>query len=97
LPQALDAAGNNHAASMLERDVNNLTNYFGQFAPELLGTEYGKEIWSLYKSGALHPGVNLTGRFQPSDKPVDLDGVMREIDDIRAEEAARLMRLQELE
>jgi RIO kinase 1 len=97
LPQALDAAGNNHAASMLERDVNNLTNYFGQFAPELLGKEYGKEIWSLFEHGDLHSGVNLTGHFVPSGKPVDLDGVMREIDDTRAEEAARLMRPQELE
>jgi RIO kinase 1 len=97
LPQAVDAAGNNHAAAMLERDVNNLTAYFGQFAPELLGTEYGKEIWSLFEHGALHPDVELTGRFEHSTKPVDLDGVMREIDDIRAEEAARLLRLQEME
>jgi RIO kinase 1 len=97
LPQAVDAAGNNHAAAMLERDVNNLTAYFGQFAPELLGTEYGKEIWSLFEHGALHPDVELTGRFEHSTKPVDLDGVMREIDDIRAEEAARQLRLQEME
>jgi RIO kinase 1 len=97
LPQAVDAAGNNHASSMLERDVGNLTTYFGRFAPELLGSEYGKEIWSLYKSGALHPEVELTGRFERSMKAVDLDGVMREIDDIRAEEAARQLRLQEIE
>jgi len=97
LPQAVDAAGNNHAEAMLERDVNNLTAYFGQFAPELLGTEYGKEIWSLFEHGALHPDVELTGRFEHSTKPVDLDGVMREIDDIRAEEAARQLRLQEME
>ena len=96
LPQAVDAAGNNHASSMLERDVGNLTAYFGQFAPELLGTEYGKEIWALYEHGALHPEVELTGRFERSMKPVDLDSVIREIDDARAEEAARQLRLQEM-
>ena len=92
LPQAVDAAGNNHAASMLERDVSNLTNYLGRFAPELLATDYGKEIWSLYEHGGLHPEVVLTGHFERSTKPVDLPGVMREIDDARAENAARQLR-----
>ena len=92
LPQAVDAAGNNHAASMLERDVGNLTNFFGRFAPELLATDYGKEIWSLYEHGGLHPEVVLTGHFERSTKPVDLPGVMREIDDARAENAARQLR-----
>jgi RIO kinase 1 len=96
LPQAVDAAGNNHASSMLERDVGNLTNYFGRFAPELLTTDYGKEIWSLYEHGGLHPEVKLTGRFERSTKPVDLPGVMREIDDARAEDAARRLRQQRL-
>ena len=94
LPQAVDAAGNNHAGSMLERDVGNLTNYFGRFAPELLTTDYGKEIWSLYEHGGLHPEVELTGRFEHSTKPVDLPGVMREIDDARAENAAWRLRQQ---
>ena len=97
LPQAVDAAGNNHASAMLERDVNNLTTYFSQFAPELASTQYGKEIWALYEHGALHPDVELTGRFDRKLAPVDLEGVMREIDDARAAEAARLLRLQELE
>jgi RIO kinase 1 len=94
LPQAVDAAGNNHASSMLERDVGNLTAFFGRFAPDLLTTDYGKEIWSLYEGGALHPGVELTGRFERSVKPVDLDSVMHEIDDARAEDAARRVRMQ---
>ena len=93
LPQAVDAAGNNHAKSMLERDVHNLTTYFGRYAPELLTTQYGKEIWSLYEHGALTPDVALTGRFEQTLKPVDLDSVVREIDDARAEEAARLLRM----
>lgn len=93
LPQAVDAAGNNHASSMLERDVTNLANYFGQFAADLRTTDYGPEIWSLYKSGELHAEAKLTGRFERSVKPVDLVGVMREVDAARDEEAARLARV----
>jgi len=93
LPQAVDAAGNNHAKSMLERDVLNLTNFFGRYAPELLTTAYGKEIWSLYESGALTPDAKLNGHFKQTLKPVDLVSVVREIDDARAEEAARLLRM----
>jgi RIO kinase 1 len=95
LPQAVDAAGNNHAKSMLERDVRNLTNFFGQYAPELLNTEYAKEIWSLYESGALTPDAKLTGHFEETLAPVDLVSVVREIDDARAEEAARRIRMVE--
>jgi RIO kinase 1 len=89
LPQAVDAAGNAHASSMLERDVGNLTRYFSRFAPELLDTEYAKEIWSLYKSGKLHPEIDLTGRYQRVEKAVDVDGVMRVVDDALNEDAAR--------
>ena len=96
LPQAVDAAGNNHAQAMLTRDVNNLRTYFGQFAPALLETHYAEEIWALYEHGKLNPEVELTGRFECDKPPVDLEGVMREIDDAREEEAARLLRLQAL-
>ena len=89
LPQAVDAASNAHASGMLERDVGNLTRYFGRFAPELLATEYAKEIWSLYKSGRLHPETELSGRYQRVEKAVDVDGVMRVVDDALKEEAAR--------
>jgi len=88
LPQAVDAAANNNAAKMLERDVDNLADYFGRFAPELLTTQYGKEIWKLYESGELMPQVELTGRFKASDKVADVRSIMREIDDAR-EEAIR--------
>ena len=89
LPQAVNAAGNNSAEAMLERDVDNLTAYFGRFAPELRTTDYGKEIWSIYQSGTLQPDVVLTGCFERSEVPVDVDGVIREIDDVVKEEAAR--------
>ena len=55
LPQAEDAAGNNHANRMLARDVANLRSYFGRFAPELLQTDYAAEIWDLYQRGLLQP------------------------------------------
>ena len=94
LPQAVDAAGNNHAQSMLERDVANLRNYFGRFAPELLTTNYGREIWAHYEAGTLTPDVVLTGRFERKHKTVDMDSVLREIEDTQLEEAARRMRMQ---
>jgi RIO kinase 1 len=96
LPQAVDAAGNNHACDMLQRDVSNLAIYFGQFAPELLSTDYGMEIWSLYKSGKLNPEIELSGRFERSEKDADVAGVMREIDAALKEEAARLRYKQEM-
>ena len=95
LPQAVDAAGNNNASEMLARDVRNLSDYFGRFAPELLNTQYGKEIWALYAHGDLTLETELTGRFRQSTKAVDLKGVMREIDDTRAAEEARLVRMAE--
>src|SRR6478735_8483712 len=86
LPQAIDAAANNQARKMLLRDVDNLATYFGQFAPELLTTSYGMEIWSLYQSSKLHPDTGLTGYFEHSENPVDVKSVMREINDTLKEE-----------
>ena len=94
LPQAVDAAGNNHAQRMLMRDVANLRDFFGQFAPELLKTQYGPELWSLYQSGLLSNDTPLTGRYQRVEGDVDMQAVMREIDDARAEDAARRLRMQ---
>jgi RIO kinase 1 len=96
LPQAVDAAGNNQAASMLRRDVDNLASYFGQFAPQVLSAEYGTEIWSLFEAGHLHVDVELTGRVKANTRPVDLDGVLQELEETRLEEDARARRQQEL-
>ncbi|MBK8972855.1 MAG: serine protein kinase RIO [Hahellaceae bacterium] len=95
LPQAVDAAANNHARSMLMRDVNNMRTYYGQFAPELLSTQYGEEMWALYEDGELHPDTQLTGLFEEPEGTADVDSVMLEIKAALAEEQARLRRIQD--
>jgi RIO kinase 1 len=97
LPQAVDAAGNNHAFSMLERDVGNMAAYFGQFAPELKHTQYAKEMWSFYEAGALLPDTVLTGHFEEAETAADVDGVLREIAAVQAEERRRQAALQAAE
>jgi RIO kinase 1 len=93
LPQAVDAAGNNHAQRMLMRDVANLRDFFGQFAPSLRATQYGPEMWSLYQAGLLTNDTSLTGLFDRAHADVDMQGILREIDDAQAEEAARWLRM----
>jgi len=90
LPQAVDAAGNNNAASMLLRDVANVTAWFSRFAPALAATQFGKEIWALYERGALHADVGLTGHVAADTRLADVAGVVREIRDVQAEHEARL-------
>ena len=94
LPQAVDAAGNNHAQRMLLRDVTNLKDFFGRFAPELMRSQFGPEIWDLYQRGLLSTETVLTGHFARPKGPVDVGGVLREIDDTLAEETQRRQRLQ---
>lgn len=89
LPQAVNAAANNSARAMLERDVARITAYLGRFAHELQTTDYGKEIWTLYQHGNLYPGIELTGRFEHSAVVADVEDVMRVIEDARAEAMAR--------
>jgi RIO kinase 1 len=90
LPQAVDAAANNNAATMLKRDVFNITTYCSRFAPALAATRFGDEIWSLYERAQLHPDVGLTGRFAASTRPADVAAVMQDIAAVRAEHEARL-------
>lgn len=97
LPQAVDAAANNNAKLMLERDVNNMTSYYGQYAPLLLDTHYAKEIWALYENGDLHPEVELTGHYEVDAQDADVDAVLLEIKAAFAEEQERQERLREAE
>ncbi len=93
LPQAIDAAGNTSAGAMLERDVDNLMNFFSPFAPQLAGTKYGKEIWLLFQAGLLTPETVLTGRVAVDKRPADVGAVMREIEIARIEQADEERRL----
>jgi RIO kinase 1 len=95
LPQAVDAAGNNEAPEMLERDVTNLATYFGQFAPQLLESNFGREIWGLFEAGTLTVDSVLTGHIVADTTPVDLDSVLQELEDTRLDEEARIRRQQE--
>ncbi|WP_341581468.1 PA4780 family RIO1-like protein kinase [Marinobacter metalliresistant] len=97
LPQAVNASGNNNAERMLERDVDNMRRYFGRFAPELLTTDYGKEIWALYECGDLHPDSKLTGCFQHDDTAADVDELMEIIDAAKEEEWERQERMKDAE
>ncbi len=97
LPQAVDAAGNNNAKAMLERDVNNMTSYYAQYAPQLLNSHYAKEIWALYEAGELRPETQLTGEFVESDQLADVDTVLLEIKAAFEEEQARLERIRDAE
>ena len=93
LPQAVNAAGNNAALPMLERDVNNLRSSLGRFAPELLATEFAREMWSLFEQGELRPDSALTGVFAREEAVVDPNDVMLVIDDAREEEIQRQLRI----
>jgi len=97
LPQAVDAAANNHAEWMLARDVDNMTQYYGQYAPELLKTQYAKEMWHLYEQGELHADVELTGQFEEELEEADVDSVMLEIKAAFEEEQARIERMRDAE
>ena len=89
LPQAVDAAGNNSALAMLERDVGNISACLGRFAPELVATEYAREMWALFENGKLKPESELSGLFERNEKAADVGAVMDAINDARAEAIIR--------
>ncbi|MDC0602398.1 serine protein kinase RIO [Aliiglaciecola sp.] len=95
LPQAVDAAANNNAFSMLQRDVRNMTDYYGEFAPELKQTHYAEEMWALFEAGELTANSELTGQFEFDDSDADVDTVLEEIKAAFAEEQARLERIRD--
>ena len=91
LPQAIDAAGNSNAAEMLERDVANLRSYFSAFAPALIDTQFGKEIWARYESGVLTPELPLTGRVALDERVADVEAVLMQVEmAIRENEIRRM-------
>jgi RIO kinase 1 len=83
LPQVVSAAGNNSAREMLLRDVHNVRASLARFAPELMGTYYGEEMWALFEHGELHPDTELTGKFVFDEHSADVDAVMDSIEDAR--------------
>jgi len=95
LPQAVDASANNNAKAMLIRDVNNITDYYSQFAPELQASKYAQEMWALYESGELTVETELTGLFKDNNMAADVDNVIEEIKAAFMEEQDRLQRISE--
>ena len=95
LPQAVDAAGNNNAFAMLERDVRNITDALGQFAPELLQTDFAREMWALFEQGELKPDSPLTGVAIKDETVTNLDEVVLAIEDARYQEMLRRERERE--
>jgi RIO kinase 1 len=88
LPQAVNAAANNGALAMLERDVNNIRGTLGRFAPELLDTEFAREMWAQFEQGELTADSKLKGVFARDETIVDADKVLLAVEDAR-EEALR--------
>jgi len=88
-PQVVSAAGNNASRRLLLRDVNALTARLGRFAPDLLDTWYGEEMWALYEAGKLRPDIELTGKFVHDTSRVNVESVREAIEDARQEAIIR--------
>lgn len=91
LPQVVNAAGNNGALAMLERDVNNIRGTLGRFAPELLATEFAREMWSLFEQGELTADRKLTGDFARDESPPDPGSVLSAVEDAREDALQRAL------
>jgi RIO kinase 1 len=97
LPQAVFAAANNNAQKMLYRDVQNMTVYYSQYAPELMETRYAQEIWALFEDGELYPYTELTGEYADDGEHADVDSVLEEINAVKEEQEALQRRKREAE
>jgi RIO kinase 1 len=95
LPQAVNAAANNNAFSMLQRDVRNMTDYYSEFAPELRDTHYAEEMWALFEAAKLTPETELTGYFEFDESEADVDTVLEEIKAAFEEEQERIERMKD--
>lgn len=93
LPQAVNAAANNSAEAMFARDVNNIRRYYSEFAPELLHTNYAKEMWALFEEANLTPNSKLTGEFEDDSEEADVGAILEEIQAAADEEQERLARI----
>ena len=93
LPQVVNAAANNSAKSMLQRDVDNITQYYARYAPQLADTHFAEEIWDLHEKGELRPDFRLTGNFEFSTEAADVDAVLHLIDVAYEEEQERKERI----
>jgi RIO kinase 1 len=89
LPQVVNAAGNNGALAMLERDVNNIRGTLGRFAPELLETEYAREMWALFEQGELKADSLLTGIFARDESAADAESILLAVEDAREDALQR--------
>ena len=97
LPQAVNAAANNNAKAILERDIENMVTYFSQFDSYLKDSKFSQEIWQLYEDGNLKPDTILTGEFEENTSAADVDSVMLEIQSAYEEEQKRLERMKEID
>jgi RIO kinase 1 len=68
--------------------VNNIRGTLARFAPELLATEFAREIWSIYEQGELTADRKLTGQFARDETVADSESVLLVVNDAR-EEALR--------
>lgn len=90
LPQAIDASANRNARDVFVRDLDHLTQYLARFSPDLLETEYGREIWNLYETGRLKADSVLTGKGpRRSKRQIDGRRLAREVEEAAEAERPR--------
>jgi RIO kinase 1 len=88
-PQAVDAASNQNARKLLQRDVENLKRFLSRFAPDQRPGPYAEEMWDLYARSLLTPETRLTGRHRPSERRANTAAVLDLIGDANYDERKR--------